>query len=188
MPVESSDGQKVWSELTEVSPKDFLKWKDKHLKTIEMNYKRAPYFGEFINLYGRVLMEDHKNLADLNISIMDMMMEWFRLDRKVYRSSEMGIDMRSEARVIEICNRLGADQYISGTGGKNYQDPEHFSAAGLKLTYAEYIPVAYRSSGMALENEHVSIDFAMNCGHEIDRYFSRCKKKEEAFREVGCHG
>ena len=77
-------------------------------------------------MYGRVLMEDHKSLADLNIAIMDMMMEWFHLDRKVYKSSEIGIDTRSEARVIEICNRLGADEYISGTGGKNYQDPEHF--------------------------------------------------------------
>ena len=44
IPLEKKFGQL----LTEVKPKDFLGWKEKHLKVVEMNYKRAPYLVELL--------------------------------------------------------------------------------------------------------------------------------------------
>ena len=32
--------------INHVRPKDELKWKERHLKTIEMNYKKAPFFSD----------------------------------------------------------------------------------------------------------------------------------------------
>ena len=41
-PVEMKFGDPI----NHVRPKDELKWKEKHLKTIEMNYKKAPFFSD----------------------------------------------------------------------------------------------------------------------------------------------
>ena len=43
----------------------------------------------------------------------------------VYYASDWKLESRSETRVIEICKRLGADAYLSGTGGRNYQEEDH---------------------------------------------------------------
>jgi hypothetical protein len=45
--------------------------------------------------------------------------------------------------VIDICQRLQADNYLSGHGAKVYQSEEKFNAAGLKLTYFDYAAPEY---------------------------------------------
>lgn len=169
--------------LTEVTPKNFLNWREKHLKTIKMNYKKAPYSDEFFCLYKEVLMKEYNSLAKLNIELMNMLLWWFGLKRHVFRSSDMHITSKSERRVIEICTLLGADEYISGIGGKNYQKEQHFKDAGLKLTYSSYIPVEYKQQWGEFRKNMSAIDYAMNEGHNIEAYFQLCKERERLNHE-----
>ena len=162
--------------LTEVAPKDFLKWKDKHLKTIQMNYKKAPHFSEVFSDFSDCVLMEYDNLAALNMATMDLFMEKFGWKKEVYRSSDMKLDTRAEARVIEIVQRVGGDTYISGYGGKNYQDEEHFTQAGINLVYSDFHPLAYRQQwGDFLPNMSV-LDYCMNEGYEIDSFFELLKE------------
>lgn len=167
--------------LTEVTPKDFLNWKGKHLKTVEMNYKKAPYFWAMFPVYEQTLMKEYDSLADLNMALMDMFLDLFHLsdDRKILKASDMKLESKSEARVIEICQRLDADEYISGVGGKHYQSEDHFAEAGIKLTYADYIPVAYHQQWGEFTANMSVLDYCMNEAFNIDEYFQKCKEKEE---------
>lgn len=179
--------RKFGQTLLDVQPKNFLGWREKHLKTIEMNYKKAPYFREFFPVFSDVLMREYGSLADLNITLMGTIANWFRIYTPRSLSSCMGIETRSEARVIEICQRLGADMYISGTGGRNYQSPEHFADAGITLAYADYIPVPYAQQWGEFRKNMSAIDYAMNCGHDIDKYFRKCMDAE-IIQEVSARG
>lgn len=162
--------------LTEVAPKDFLKWKDKHLKTIQMNYKKAPHFSEVFSDFSDCILMEYDNLAALNMATMDLFTEKFGWKKEVYRSSDMKLDTRSEARVIEIVQRIGGDTYISGHGGKNYQDEEHFIQAGINLVYSDFQPLTYRQQwGDFLPNMSV-LDYCMNEGYEIDSFFELLKE------------
>lgn len=165
--------------LTEVSPKDFLKWKEKHLKTIYMNYKKAPYFDEVYTDFSNVLNQDYQSLADLNIATMMLFIKkfgWFSgIDNlSVYKSSDMDISTRSEARVIEIVKRVGGDTYISGTGAKAYQDKQHFLDNDIILCYSDFIPKEYGQLwGEFLPNMSV-LDYCMNEGYgKIDDFFKQ---------------
>ena len=179
VPTERKFGQT----LLEVQPKNFLGWREKHLKTIEMNYKKAPYFREFFQVFSDVLMREYASLAELNIALMDTLAEWFCIYSPRIRSSCMGIGTRSEARVIEICQRVDADVYISGTGGRNYQETEHFADAGIMLTYTDYLPVPYTQQWGEFRKNMSAIDYAMNCGHDIDEYFHRCSLVEMSYEK-----
>lgn len=174
VPTERVFGQK----LNEVTPKNFLKWREKHLKTISMNYKKAPHFWEFFPMLEEKLMADYDSLAELNIALMDMFIYIFGFGSKMERtkSSLMNLDSRSEARVIEIVQRCGGDTYISGTGGKNYQNEEHFKEAGISLVYSEFKPLEYKQQwGEFLPNMSV-IDYVMNEGCDIEKLFCRIKE------------
>ena len=45
--------------INQVRTKDELKWKEKHLKTIEMNYKKAPFFEELFPQFKELLTKDY---------------------------------------------------------------------------------------------------------------------------------
>lgn len=162
--------------LTEVAPKNFLKWKDKHLKTIQMNYKKAPHFSEVFSDFSDCILMEYDNLAALNMATMDLFMEKFGWKKEVYRSSDMKLDTRAEARVIEIVQRVGGDTYISGQGGKNYQDEEHFTQAGINLVYSDFQPLTYRQQWRDFLPNMSVLDYCMNEGYEIDSFFELLKE------------
>lgn len=158
--------------LLEVAPKDSLRWQDKHIKTVEMNYKKAPYFPELFPAYKEIVSECYDSLAKLNIALMNFFLRWFGWHEKmVYYASDWKLESRSETRVIEICKRLGADAYLSGTGGRNYQEKEHFKEAGIKLVYQEWEPLAYRQLWGEFRPYMSVLDYAMNEGHDIGSHF-----------------
>lgn len=162
--------------LTEVAPKDFLRWKDKHLKTIQMNYKKAPHFSEVFSDFSDCILMEYGSLAALNMATMDLFMEKFGWEKEIFRSSDMKLDTRAEARVIEIVQKIGGDTYLSGNGGRNYQDEEHFTRAGIDLVYSDFRPLKYRQQwGDFLPNMSV-LDYCMNEGYEIDRFFMGLKE------------
>ena len=172
VPTERSFGQL----LTEVTPKDFLKWKDKHLKTIQMNYKKAPFFNEVFSDFSDCILSNYDSLAALNIATMDLFIDKFGFDAQIFRSSDMGIKTMAEERVIEIVQRVGGNVYISGDGGRNYQSEEHFLQNGIELMYPSFKALEYRQQwGEFLPNMSV-LDYCMNKGYEIEELFKKTKE------------
>lgn len=162
--------------LTEVTPKNFLEWKDKHLKTIQMNYKKAPHFSEVFSDFSDCILSECGSLAELNMATMKLFIDKFGWNIPVCCSSEMHLESRAEGRVIEIVHRVGGDTYLSGTGGRNYQSEDHFINAGIKLVYSDFRPLEYRQQwGSFLPNMSV-LDYCMNEGYEIEWLFKSTRE------------
>lgn len=158
--------------LTEVRPKDFLGWREKHLKTIEMNYKKAPYFADVFFDFQECLMAGYSSLAELNMATMQLFIDKFGWDVPTCRSSDMQLNARAEARVIEIVQRVGGNVYLSGIGGQHYQTEDHFAGVGIELIYSDFEPLVYRQQwGGFLPNLSV-LDYCMNEGFDIGDFFS----------------
>jgi hypothetical protein len=65
---------------------------------------------------------------------------------------------------------LGAKEYLSGIGGKNYLEPELFERNGIKLKYQNYKPKEYKQLyGEFIPNLSV-IDLLFNMGDEAQEY------------------
>ena len=151
-----------------VRPKDELKWKEKHLKTIEMNYLKAKYFKELFPELKDVYMAHYDNVADLNIAINTFIAGKFGIKPRFYRSSDMNINTVREERVIDLCVAVGGTRYISGSGARVYQEDEHFNSRGVELTYSDYKPVSYPQLwGDFIENMSV-LDYIFNCGYDFE--------------------
>lgn len=140
IPVEQHMGDLI----CDVRTKDELKWKEKHLKTIEMNYKKAMYFKDIFESYCSVINQYYSNISELNMAINQYIMNGFGINTPVFKSSEINICTYNEERVIDICLLMGADEYLSGNGARAYQTGEHFSKKGLTLTYLDYKPIEYQ--------------------------------------------
>lgn len=168
IPVEYSFGDSI----TAVRTKDELGWKQKHLKAMLMNYKKAAYFNEIYPEFERLLCEDYSSLAELNISLIGYICQRFGFRAELLRSSLMGSTAKKEGRVIELCLKAGGDAYYSGLGAAAYQSEENFKKAGIVLKYTDYKPAVYdqlwcKRQGF-LENMSV-IDFVFNCHFDFER-------------------
>lgn len=135
--------QHLGDPINKVRTKDELKWKQKHLKTLEMNYTKAKFFEKIYPEFKELLLRDYPSLAEMNIAINTWIIKGFGFDVKLLRASDMCIESSKEERVIDICNALGGTTYISGHGAKAYQVEEHFESKGIKLVYTDYQPIKY---------------------------------------------
>ena len=155
--------------IYDVQPRYELNWVIKHLKTIEMSYKKAPFFEEIFNDYKNLITVEYKNLALLNISIIRFICFKLGITTKTILSSEMNILTVKEEKVLDICNELQASVYYSGNGAKVYQKEKDFTIRGLELRYSNFIPFEYPQLWGPFQSNVTILDYLMNCGYDWNR-------------------
>lgn len=152
--------------INTVRTKDELKWKQKHLRTIEMNYKRGKFFDEIYPGYKEIFERPYNNISEFNIAINNYIADGFGLHPKFIVNSSLDIKTFREQRIIDICKILGADEYLSGNGARAYQTEQHFADAGLKLAYLDYKPIEYEQLWHEFLPCMSVLDYIFNCGFD----------------------
>lgn len=120
---------------------------DTMLKTLHMEYHNADNFHAAWPFISSLLemAPDCDNLAEFNIFCITKIWNLNQVGykREFRMSSELKLKERRDARIIEMCKRLGCDAYYSGSGAKDYHIEADYEAAGIKLVYSDYEPFRY---------------------------------------------
>lgn len=161
-------------------PKYELKWREKHLKTMEMNYTKAKYFKEVFPELRDVFMVDYLDVASLNIAINEYIAGKFGINPKFVRSSELSIETKREEKVIDLTLAVGGDRYISGNGARVYQAESHFTDRGVGLWYLDYKPIEYPQIWKEFAPCMSALDYIFNCGYDFDFVVNGVKKLNES--------
>lgn len=177
-PVEQHMGQLI----NEVRPKYELKWREKHLRTMEMNYAKAKYFKEVFPELKDVYMVDHPNVAALNIAINEYIAGKFGIKTKFLLSSSFNLHTRREERVIDLTVAAGGTCYISGNGARVYQEESHFKDRGVQLRYLDYKPITYPQLWKDFLPCMSALDYIFNCGYDWDYVLKEVAKLNEGNR------
>ena len=141
-------------------------WYERHLKTLEMNYKRAPYFYECQEFLKSFMKSGYKKLDKLNIDAYKCFMKSLGIEREIVLSSELNIASVKEQRILDICDVMNADVYVSGTGASAYQKKDDFTERGIDLRYAVFEPFAYNQLWGDFIPYLSVVDYIMNCGFD----------------------
>lgn len=167
IPVERKNG--LMTNINETRTIDEMNWKEKHLKALEMNYKKCLYFNEIFPEIKELIEKEYNNIAELNEALIVHIARKFGiLPKIVVASSELNIKSSKEQRVLDICKLYKADEYLSGNGAKDYQKEEDFTKEGIKLTYINYKPIKYNQRfGEFIESMSV-LDYIFNKGYDFD--------------------
>ena len=158
-------------------------WEDKLLGKLEGAYKGTPMFQSVFDCvfdYMDIDQEDF-SLAKWNIR----MVLWARRQMGLvsknqtvtdfYLSSQMEqVHGTSTERLISICQSLGADTYLSGSGGHNYQDEEAFAEAGIKLEYTSFTHPTYPQRSETFTPGLSVLDMLFNCNQEEREKVLQC--------------
>jgi hypothetical protein len=63
---------------------------------------------------------DHDKLVDINLASINYCRTVLGIQTPMILSSTLGVDSKNYQRLADICDKLGATEYISGQGGREY--------------------------------------------------------------------
>lgn len=131
----------------------FEVYREKFLKMIEMEYKRAPYYEQTRKMLEEILYSPETLVSKFNMNSIRQISKYLGIGTKIIDSSSIPIDpgLHGEARVILINKLLQSTNYINPIGGKELYSKESFQKEGIDLFFLKMEPITYKQ----FENEFV---------------------------------
>lgn len=114
-------------------------WSHRHWQTIHNAYARAPYFDRYASDFGRLYDQPVSNrLSEINYSLMTAVCRALSIGTPITWSSEYDPREGRNERLIDLCVKAGATEYLSGPSAREYLDETAFAAAGISVQFADY--------------------------------------------------
>jgi hypothetical protein len=142
-------------------------WADKHWRSIELAYRKSPFFAEEAPALKAVYeaAERLDRLSDVNTLFLRALMQRLGISTTVARDSDYSPQGTRTARLLDICVKSGATKYLSGPSAREYLDESSFAAAGIAVEWMSYGPYqAYPQRGPAFEHAVSVIDLLFSTG------------------------
>lgn len=131
--------------INEIEITHEAKEKKKILQTIEMAYKKAPYFDVVYPLLEEIMNYPETNLSKFLFNQFKKIFDYLDVKTKLMMSSQIDKDnsLHAQDKIIDICQRLGTTQYINAIGGQNLYDKARFSSENIVLNFIKMRDVCY---------------------------------------------
>ena len=140
VPVHSHQGVKV----RDVEIDNSRDWRQAHRRSMESCYARASFFKRYFPALEELYSRDWERLMDLNVAIIEFLMKQFDITTKILYESQLAVQGEKTERILNIGKALGADEYLSGQGGRDYLDAGSFERDRICLTYQEFSHPVYK--------------------------------------------
>ncbi|HZW21402.1 WbqC family protein [Noviherbaspirillum sp.] len=147
-------------------------WIDRHLKTFEASYGKAPHFDSVFEFLEDRLRAGAEPLSRLNGRlILDLAARLGIAPRVLYASELPPVPVSSPSeRIAHICDHFGARRYLSGSGARAYNDVHVFGAHGIELVYNDFKSMSYPQRNLPDGQDFVAglsiVDALFNIGFD----------------------
>ncbi len=160
-------------------------WQKRHFKMVRYAYQSAPFFHQlepFLDEFyaGRCW----GSLSALNQFILETVSEWLGIKTQFLNSSDFDLQGERVARLVDLLQKVGANEYLTGPSAENYLQGQEFLFAekGIKLTYKNYSGYpAYRQQRSPFVHEVSVLDMIANLKREeIGRHIWGWRERVQA--------
>lgn len=130
---------------TEIDNSSYKEWKKKNLKTIEQAYKKAPYYEQVYPLVNNVFESEDKSISKLALNSIKAVCSYIGLKINCILSSEKfnNHELSAQARILDICTKEKAAQYINMKGGMTLYSKADFAEQNITLNFLEPELISY---------------------------------------------
>lgn len=112
---------KLGAQINTIEILNYNAWKLKFLKTIELSYKKAPYFEITFSFINKLLnKKDFTHISDLSIETVKTLSKFLDIETNFKVASELDLDFNSnvdkENKIEQIMETIGAKEIIMPPG------------------------------------------------------------------------
>lgn len=158
-------------ELSDTWSKDRIKM----LNLIKSAYNKSTQFEPVFDLISKCLNNPEANLFRFIYDSIVLINEYLEISTPIVISSSIEIDhsLKSQDKVIELCKKQKADNYINSIGGVSLYNKDTFNQSGIQLNFIKSNQISYNQ----FTNEFLPwlsiIDVMMfNSREEIQKYLN----------------
>lgn len=114
-------------------------WSARHWQTIQSAYARTPFFDAYAprlrEVYQRPVSD---RLSEVNRSLIETVCQMLEITTPIRWSSEYHPREGRNERLIDLCVKAGATDYLSGPSARGYVDEAGFASAGVTVHFVDY--------------------------------------------------
>jgi WbqC-like protein family len=137
-------------------------WREKIVAQYAHYRKKAPHYGDVVDLLRESLDNSERRLARLNALALENVCKRLGVpfDHEVYSESDLHAGFVDDPGdwAFEISKALGAKTYVNPPGGRDLFDAAKFAAAGIDLVIRELPVFEYSQDGRPFEAELSILD------------------------------
>lgn len=116
-------------------------WVDKHLKSFEINYKKAKYYDQTMDwvkpLYHE--LKEQKYVSVINKRLIDAVCSRLAISTKTLDAKDFQIEGNKSQALLSILQQLGeVSHYLSGPAAKDYLEEDLLEHHGIKVEWMDY--------------------------------------------------
>jgi hypothetical protein len=148
-------------------------WDKSHWSLIKQEYDYAPFFDQYKDEISGFFQSHPILLSDFDIETTISLTRLMGNSRTQFmKTSELeGITGTKTDKLIQILQRVGADEYLSGPSAKDYVEQEKFDEAGIKIEYANYDFPVYPQLNTLFDPQLSILDLIFMTGPRAMEYF-----------------
>lgn len=142
VPIFKASQNKLINEITVNHDKKLL---NKTLKTVELAYKKAPYFSEVFPLIDLIMKEKQESLSDFLTTSLKIICHYLKIKTNLITSSSLKKknNLKGQDKILEICSILNATEYYNAIGGQKLYSYDRFLEKGIQLKFLKTDLIEY---------------------------------------------
>lgn len=144
-----------------------VNWAQKHWRTIEQAYSKAPYFTEYAGELEGIYTQEWTHLNAINRRMLEFYVDVLGIETPIHSSSELKVAGEATERLANLVHAVGGDTYYTGAYALDaYLDADLLAERGIGLEMQHWSAPVYPQLHGAFERDLSIMDLMMNCGPE----------------------
>jgi len=142
-------------------------WQHRAWRTLEVHYGRAPCFARYRDELHAIFVQPWTSLVELDLAMLELARRVLAIKTPIIRSSSLGLTGFKTDRLIDMCRKVGARAYLSGSGGSTgYLDDERMGRSGIGVIWQYFAHPTYtqRYPERGFLSHLGFLDLVLNCG------------------------
>lgn len=141
-PLRNASQNKLINEMEIISDHT---WITKFMRTLHHNYGKAPFFDKVIQLIGKIVLNQEKNLSQyIYVGLLDII-KYLGIKTIIVSSSAKynTTSLKAEQKILNICLQEGATAYINPIGGTELYSKQFFLENAIDLFFLRSKEIRY---------------------------------------------
>lgn len=134
--------------IKEISMRFGIKEREDFLKMLSHAYSKAPFWKEGYGIAQKCILYNTSDLTEFIQNSIRILAEYLGIKAEILLSSdiEKNNSLKAEERIIELCKKTEADEYINASGGRELYSRENFRKENLELYFLDpdYEEIRYK--------------------------------------------
>jgi hypothetical protein len=163
VPVRQGDGPV--QTIAQLRIADQMPWRSKLMRTLKVQYGRAPHFAEAMDALGPSIEFKTDSLSEFNThAIVALATALQVMPPRLVRRTELGVTGKATSLLVDLVRSAGGTAYLTGDGAGGCLEPQKFDEAGLRLEHQHFSHPEYFQGEHAFVSGLSVIDALMHCG------------------------